>query len=311
MAKELYLYSQIYDFVAESLISQMEDNQGEDLTIRSCSPGGSVFAGWGIIAKMQEHEGKLKIKADGLVASMALYMLLFCDDVECLDVTTFVLHRADMYVGDPDDQAFLDGINATLKDKLTAKIDTKKLKELKGVSIKDIFNPEGERVDVRLTASEAKQIGLVKTVKKMTPAVAAEWLKFSPAAHTPTPIHKPNPIIKKMTKDEFKIAHPAAYAEIFNEGVAHEKDRVEACLVYNDIDPVAVKAAIESGKPLTQKQMSEFSLKAMSKPALDAVKKDAAGNIITEEATAVTTEKQKELDAFSKAVNANCNIKVG
>lgn len=312
MPKELYLYSQIYDFVAESLIAQMEEYQGEDITIRSCSPGGSVFAGWGIIAKMQEHEGKLKIKADGLVASMALYMLLFCDDVECLDVTSFVLHRADMYVGDPDDQAFLDGINEKLKEKLTAKIDSKKLKELKGVTIKDIFNPEGTRQDVRLTASEAKQIGLVKTVKKITPAIKAEFealnLKFNVAATIqPEPLNKPT-----MTIEEIQKNHPAVYAQILALGVKSEKERVEACLVFNDIDPVAVKAAIESGAPLSQKQIAEFGLKAINKNTLTAVKKDAEGNIITEEPTAATveaTKKEAAIAEFSKAVDANLNLK--
>src|ERR1700739_2140676 len=126
MAKELYLYSTIFDFTAEELISQMEENKDNDIVIRSCTPGGSVFAGWGIIAKMTEHPKALKIKCDGMVASMGLYMLLFCDDVEAYDTTKFVLHRADMYVGDPDDQEFLNSVNDKLQEKLSAKIDAAK-----------------------------------------------------------------------------------------------------------------------------------------------------------------------------------------
>ena len=104
MAKELYLYSTIYDFVAERLIAEMEAVKGEDITLRVNTPGGNIFAGWGIIAKMQEHEGKVKIKADGMAGSFGLYMLAFADEVEALDMTTGLLHRADVPVDGNRDQ---------------------------------------------------------------------------------------------------------------------------------------------------------------------------------------------------------------
>lgn len=309
MAKELYLYSSIYDFIAQDLIAQMEEFKSDDIIIRSCSPGGSVFAGWGIIAKMTEHEGSLKIKCDGMVASMALYMLLFCDDVEALDVTSFVLHRAAMYVGDQEDQAFLDGVNAKLKEKLIAKIDSKKLLELKGVTIKDIFSNEGNRLDVVLTASEAKQIGLINRVVKMTPTIKAELKslneKFNVAAsHTPNPqqLEIKTPI--KMTSEKLKAEHPEVYASIFALGVAQEKDRVEACLVFNELDPSAVKAAIESGKPLSQKAMADFALKAMSPKQVEAIIKDSEGAVVTDEPKDAEATKKAAIAAFEKEVDA-------
>ncbi len=309
MAKELYLYSSIYDFIAQDLIAQMEEFKSDDIIIRSCSPGGSVFAGWGIIAKMTEHEGSLKIKCDGMVASMALFMLLFCDDVECLDVTSFVLHRADMYVGDPEDQAFLDGVNAKLKEKLTAKIDSNKLFELKGVTIKDIFSNEGNRLDVVLTASEAKQIGLINKIVKMTPAIKAELKslneKFNIAAkHTPIPqqLEIKNPI--KMTKEKLKAEHPDVYVSILAEGISQEKDRVEACLVFNELDPAAVKLAIESGKPLSQKAMADFALKAMSVKRTGDIEKDSQGAVTTGEPKNAEETKKAAMAAFEKEVDA-------
>lgn len=309
---EIYLYSQIYDFVAEDFCSKMEELQGQDVVIRACSPGGSVFAGWGIIAKMQEHTGKVKIKCDGLVASMMLYIVLFCEDVEALDVTSFVLHRANMYVGDPADQEFLNGINAKLQEKLTKKIDAKKLKELKGVSIKDIFNPEGTPLDVNLTADEARQIGLIKNVKKMTPAVMAEY-KTLMARFNPTSINNP-PILPnpqnpdKMTLAELQQKHPDLYAQVIAMGAKQELERVQACLVYNEIDPDGVKAIIASGIPMTVAQVNDFNLKAIQKGQLANIGKDSPKAITTEEVEAAKTEKTKNILAFENEVNANLKL---
>jgi len=313
MAKELYIYSNIYDFVAEEFIAQLEEYQGEDVTIRVCSPGGNVFAAWGMIAKMQEHTGKMKIKCDGLAASMILYMLVFCEDVECLDSTEFVLHRADTYVSTPEDQALLNSVNDKLKEKLTAKIDSKKLKEITGYSIKDIFNPDTDRLDVRLNAKQAKEIGLVNKVNKLTPAIAAElksfYNRFNIAAthNSESTTTQKKPI--KMNIEKFKAEHPDVYAEVFNLGVAQEKDRVEACLVFNEIDPKTVMAAISSGKPLSQKQIAELSLKALSKDKVEAIKTDSEGSVVTEEVVTAKTEKDLKLQQFEKSIDASLKIK--
>ena len=98
MSKEIYLYSQIYDFVAESIISQLEDNIGNDVVMRVASPGGNVKASYGLMAKVKEH-GNVSIKVDGHADSMAANLLLFAKKAECLDVSTFVLHRAAFYDG--------------------------------------------------------------------------------------------------------------------------------------------------------------------------------------------------------------------
>lgn len=309
MSKELYLYSPVYDYVVADLLAQMEENKTEDITVRVNSPGGSVFAGWGLIAKMQEL-GNVTMQVDGFVASMSLYMLLFADNVTCLDVSKGVLHRADMYVSSAEDQAFLDSVNKQLKEKLTAKIDAVKLKELKGVSIADIFNPD-QRIDVALNAKEMKAIGLVDKIVKVNPSeVKALNARFyDVAAHSNTDPLK-NPI---MTKDELKSKHADVYAAILAEGVekgiATEKDRVEACLAFIDIDPAGVKAAIEAGKPLTQKAMADFTVKALSKENLKKISADNADKTITDEvATKEKTEKEKELAAFEAGARKNLGV---
>ena len=49
--KQILLYSGIYSFTAEAFIEQMNMlDKKEPVCIRANSPGGSVFAGWGIIS---------------------------------------------------------------------------------------------------------------------------------------------------------------------------------------------------------------------------------------------------------------------
>lgn len=310
MSKELYLYSPIYNFVAQDLISAMEDTN-EDIVMRVNSPGGDVFAGWGIAAKMIEHTGKITIKVDGAAMSMGAALLVFADKVEALDVSTIMLHRASMYISKPEDQVFLDKVNAGLRAKLETKIDGKKLKELKGVSIKNLFEDE-TRLDLFLSAKEAKQIGLVDKINVLTPneLTAFNNKMFAVAAeHTPEnplPTQKNN----KMTLEKLKAEHPELYNQIFALGVAQEKDRVEACLVFNEIDPVAVKAAIEGGKPLTQKQMSEFSLKALSGKTLASVQADSAKPLTTAEVEGKEkTDKEKQLSDFEAIAKKDLGVK--
>lgn len=93
---------------------------------------------------------------------------------------------------------------------------------------------------------------------------------------------------KAMTAAEFKAQHPDAHAEILAAGVSSEKDRVDTWMVYHDIDPEAVAKGIESGKPVSAKEQATFLVKAAQGNALNAIKRDSAGNIIPAEATTTT-----------------------
>ncbi len=318
MAKEIYLYSPIYDFVAQEFISAMDEaGNDEDVVCRMSCPGGSVLAGWGMAAKMQERKGKTTIKVDGAAMSMAAILLCFADNVEALDVSTIMLHRADMYCETAEDQAWLDKVNESLRAKMKAKIDDKKLKELKGVNIKNLFEDE-KRTDVFLTAKEAKQIGLVDKINTLTikELKAFNEKMFSVAAkHEPiikTTISKKN-TMAKMNLEAFKAKYPKTYAKAIAAGKAEEKLRVDACMVFLEVDPKGVKDAIESGKDLNQKQMAEFALKQNSPDVLKRLKAEAAKDVTTvvedgkgaEEVTAA----QKDLKDFDASVRKMVGLK--
>jgi ATP-dependent protease ClpP protease subunit len=275
MKKELYLYSGIYDFTIQDLLEKMEACGEEDMNIRICCGGGNIFAAWGFYAKMKEVPGDVTLKVDGMAASAAAYALLFCDKSEAIETSTIMLHRASGPVSNQADQDFLDQKNADLRKRLTAKIDGKKLKELKGVTIKDLFEAT-ERIDVYLTAKEAEQIGLIdKTVPVNATEIRAinERMYNIAAEHTPPtpPIQQP-PNSKPMDLIKFKAEHPALYKELFAKGVekgtAKERDRVGSILAFLDADPKAVKALITEGKELTATQTSEFVIKMNSPEVL-------------------------------------------
>lgn len=88
---------------------------------------------------------------------------------------------------------------------------------------------------------------------------------------------------KIMTAQEFKAAHPAAYAEIVKEGQDKERERVSALMVYNDVDPKAVAEAIEKGGDLTPKMTAEFGRKLFAKTQLTAIEGEAAPAVATAE----------------------------
>lgn len=289
MAKELYLYSYIYDSAAQSLISLMEENKSEDIVLRLNTPGGSVFSGWGIIAKMREHEGNVKIKVDGSAASMGAVMLLYANEVEALDVSKIMLHRASMYSPTPEDQIFLDKVNKDLKTKLLSKIDTEQFKNITGVDFEDLFTAE-KRIDVWLTAQEAKKIGLVNKITKLNPEEieAMNNKMFSIAAQQDTPNPKPN----NMTLEELKTKHPEVYAQALKLGGEQEHDRVCSWLAFFAIDAETVVKAVKEKKVMTQTEMVELNMKAFSPEALEKLKKDKPGAVETPETPAGTKEKE-------------------
>jgi len=312
MAKEIILYSGIYDFTAEEVIRQMEENKNQDIVLRLLSPGGSVFAGWGIIAKMQERTKagyKTTVKLDGAAMSMGTMILLFADEVEALDVSTIMIHRASMYrVENDQDRQLLAQVNKDLLKKLEAKINSDVLKELKGVTLKELFDAE-ERIDLFLTSAEAKKIGLVDKITKLSPkeveAYNERYFNIAASAEN-TNTQK----TKTMTIEQLKKENPAVFAEAVQIGVEQERDRVGAAMTFIDVDPVAVKDIIKNNKPMTQTLMAEFALKSVSGKKLEQIAAEGAvTNLSTDEVEKEKTEKAKQVDAFEAEVYANLGLK--
>lgn len=225
---------------------------------------------------------------------MAAMMLCYADEVECLDVSEIMFHRAAYPEWIEADsrymtQAMWDDLKRTndkLRAAMEARMDVAKFESITGVTLDQLFDT-ATRIDVTLTAEQAKEIGLVNKVNKITPelqafveentsvaiaAMAAEGKipaapKYTPVLPTP-PTTSTTHKTKNMTLAELKAQHPEAYAAAVQEGTTQERDRVASWMEFADIDAAAVKAGIEAGTELSRKDYAAFTRKGIEKAAL-------------------------------------------
>jgi ATP-dependent Clp protease protease subunit len=177
MPKPLLIYSAIYDYIAEMVVNLINDvPENENLDVYVNSPGGSVFAGWSIIGVMQKRSGETNMSVMGIAASMAAFMLLFADKREGLNVSQYLLHRADGYVEDEDQQKWLDNINKDLRKQMEMRLKMDVFAEVTGVTMDELFDPK-KRINVWLNAKQAKQIGLIDKIIKLEPKQAESMSK--------------------------------------------------------------------------------------------------------------------------------------
>lgn len=338
MAKEILLYGGVNEYSAAQFITQMDAAIDEDVRIRVNTPGGSTSYNFGMIAKFAEHPKGKSVIVDGNAYSAGFYFCVNADDVECFDISDFMMHRAAMpeYIEnnpdyfDDEAKAFLNRINAKFEKAIRNKLDIGALQEimdskpeLKGAKVKDIFSLD-TRIDVFLTPSEAKKIGIVNRITTITPAKKQE-IKAAMhlvAAQYIEPIAKKEqeqkPIIT-MDLQTLKTAHPSVYAQALAEGVAAEKERVEGWMTFKGIDIEAVDAGIASGKGISAKDMGEFTIKAMgtkvvadaAAEAAPAVKLPEAGAANAAAPTAAQKAKEAEMTSFRAEMDAKIKEKIG
>lgn len=297
----------------------MEESSDEDIVIRLNSPGGEVYSAYGVIAKFLEHSNGKVIKADGRADSGAAFLLCYSPYNECLDVSTFLFHRAayPSYIeSDPSEMnngllESLKKINKDLRAAMEGKFTAKLWKEVTGVSLDDLFSLE-QRIDVQINAQQAKKLGLINKINKITPEKKAQIdaMAFQIAARAEVDAQDTqtvqSKINNKMTLQEFKAQHPDVYAQAFKEGQDDERDRVSAFMAYAHIDLDGVKAEIEAGNKMNQKFMAEYSLKAISATQKAAITADTAQVVVT--GSDPGTQVNQAAEAFEASVRKKLNL---
>lgn len=333
--KEILLYYTIYSSTAVDLIRAMDAAKDGDLEMRINSGGGETYTTYGIIAKFLENKNNKKLKVDGFAGSMAAFLCCYADEVECLDVSAFVFHRAAFWYEEnpnyftPEVKAELIEINKNLRAAMEAKMSAAEWEAETGVSYDAMFSLD-DRIDVKINAKQAKKLGLVNKVNKITPTqrkqveamsmqIAAKYnqpaLLLPVSAETPEPptATKPTTILKPntMTKEQFIAEHPELYAAAVKEGVEQEKDRVGSLLAFIDVDREAVVKKIADGEKLTATAQAEFTVKLTNKLAGIKAEGENAKDITTEEAekpATPQTEAAKKLEAFNAEVDAKLGL---
>lgn len=348
MKKEILLYGSIYSWGVEDIIKELSDNTDKDIVLRINTPGGEVNATYGLVAKWNEHKGNKIIKVDGQAASAGAFICCYASDVEALDVSTFLFHRAaysSWFEGNKEyfTEAMRNSLietNRFLRQAMESKFTVEQWLAVTGVSLDDLFSLES-RIDVTISAEQAKQLGIVSKITKITPDKKAEVEALynnasatvaARAAHLgkipsqlvvpPTSNPEANIIIVhpktsiKMTIENLKAEHPELYAQVVGVGVTQERDRVGAYMVFAHLDLEAVRKGINEGTALTATQQAEFSLKAFSAQQLQAAQANGV-QAVAENATAEgqsgaeTTEQleAKKIAEFSASIYQNLGLK--
>lgn len=297
---ELLIYGDINSWTASEFIRGFAEIEGDTLVTRVNSGGGSPIYGLGMITKFREFQGERIVKVDGMAHSTAGFFVLFAKQVEAIQQSKFIIHRAaypDYYEQNymsEDEKTRLAEFNKDMYDAYVAKIDVAKFEQITGKKLKDIFSMDS-RLEVQLNAKQAKQVGLISRVVTLTPEMHSSIIDrattttnaiaansngvFIPEleAETPTPnIPEVKPKnTSKMTPEEFKAQHPDAHKAIVESGIAQERDRVGAWAVFAEIDPKAVAEGIKSGNPLSMTATAEFQMKLMTSGKLTALAGEA------------------------------------
>ncbi len=239
--------------------------------------------------------------------------------------------------------------NKELRAAFEAKVDVGKFEKITKVSVDDLFamkDSEGNfsRIEVLLTAKDALDIGLINKIKNITPEISASVesrrdqadlliAAYSNPTKTPTTETKESeptattqpeaPTAQETTESEtdenmdlkeLKTKHPTAYAEAKAEGVtegaSNERDRVEAYMVFADVDLPGVTAGIESGKAMSGKEGAQFARKSMSAEHVANLENDTPEAIATTASDAkIETAKEKQISALSEGVLEELGIK--
>jgi ATP-dependent protease ClpP protease subunit len=303
--KELYLYSNVYSFIAEALISQMEEFKDSEIKMRMNTNGGDPQAAFGVIAKMVERRkaGQITtIMVDGKAYSSGSFMLPFADKVEALSVSDFIIHRAaypSYYEPTNEEKAALVKLNKDLRAALEIKVDALKFAAISGVTLDNVFD-DSQRIDVRLTAQQAKEIGLVDEIIDINDSsIAAAFGTAIIFEALPTTTAQNKIEIQKQTtmkKEELQSKFPDLYAATIQEGIAAENERVKSWMVFNDVDTKAVAEGIASGKSISPSEMTELTRKSVSAELLGKLKTESPNPVTPEGAD--KTEKEKQMAAF-------------
>ena len=109
-----------------SLQASLNAADGQDVTLRIHSPGGSAFEGLAMHTALRDYEGQVTARVDGIAASAALILMLGADEVTAPPTATLMAHEAWMLTignehGLRDDLALLEGLDTQQIEMLARK----------------------------------------------------------------------------------------------------------------------------------------------------------------------------------------------
>ena len=224
--------------IPKKFINSVNEFDGKKLVVRVDTIGGSPMSTYGMVAKLNEFDGDVLVKIDGRAYSSGFFFAAMIKNVEALDVSSFLIHRAaypkwleeSSYFTDSEKEN-LKRVNAELRKRFEAKVDVEAFEKITGKTLDEIFSMD-DRIDVYLSAKEAKKIGLIQKINKLTPTMRAEIdsKMFDIAANYMPELENTNTKqkTKTMTVESLKEEHPEVYEAIISAGYSKKEAEIKA-----------------------------------------------------------------------------------
>lgn len=266
MAKKIIpIYTYVDSYLAERVASAVADAErfGDDIEFRISTGGGSVEQGWAILALIQDFTGVKSMKVDGRALSMGAMMCLYSENVEALDVSQFMIHRASYGEWFENSEYFTDDlkkslemVNSALKSKMKSKLDAEEFKKAFDVTIDEVF--DGKQIDYSFDAKTAKKIGLISSIKKLDSVAKSDinalcrTMEIAAMYEDENPVKQDNLKTNKMTIQEVKASHPEVVKSIQDETIAN----VKAWQGFLDIDNATASAGMLTGNAPTSAEIA-------------------------------------------------------
>lgn len=157
------------------------------------------------------------------------------------------------------------------------------------------------------TSERATSLGLIDGIKTIEEAMVYA-INGSASKNKTTTTTQTNKY-KIMTSQEFKAQHRAEYDAMVKDIVTAERDRVGAWMAFMEIDAEAAKKGIAEGNEVTQKTISEMTVKAMSKAKLGAMETESAEAVQTAEVPAEAATGDKKAEVWEKELDKALGLK--
>lgn len=310
-----------------------------DVIISLNTPGGYVFDGIEIYNAIKEHPGNVVIETGALVASCGGWIMLAADEVWVKENTTFMMHRVQGGVwGNADEMRkgaeINEGLEGLILDIFEKKMDRNDAREkmnsefwaFGGNAIVELgLADEVIKADDDSEELNEENQNKFKAMVNNTLAKVENFISENKSDFFSRGLNFKNKLQKNESKfitnkqtpenkqekslmnlDKLKNEYPELYAEVLNLGIQREKNRAGAWMVFNDLDPEAVKAGVDGGKEISSVDFANFQRKQMNKAALTNMDEESPADTTTPEGSEVAAEQTAE----EKAEEAEANGEV-
>ena len=241
---EISIYDEIGDYgtSAKQFIDDLKSVGSKDITIRMNSVGGSVFDGLSIYNVLRSHQGYVKVKIEGLSASIASIIALAGDDIEMAENGFFMIHNPfGKSMGGADDMRKTADLLDKIKQELINIYANKT--QLSEETISSMMDEE-----TWLTSQEAKEMGFIDTITEPIKVAASfDFSKFTnvDSKEVNNRLQLINNIKKTKMTEELKSWFNGVKEEIVNavkgEVVAEAPAKEEVSVVLSDNEEIVNK----------------------------------------------------------------------